>query len=682
MSTQATQPNVVSSEPSIDMNAITSQLASLTISSSTPVSVPHVDTQALIQQAQNMDRESLYALLDRLNEPYRNSVSLVDDAVFDELVDIYEEKFGDYDRVGALPRGEHADLPYYLGRLRKLKKKAELIRWMQNYPGPYVIEDKIDGLTLLYVLTMTPEGARTEKLYTQGTGTVGMNVSHIIPYLNIPKLTNSVAVRGEVVITKESFSRVGQGFKNPRNMTSGIVNAQDSFNPVLAKELKFYAYRIMDSTDTPEQQILHLMQLGFLTPYAVTAATLTIDLLESIYAQRNAIAPYEMDGLVLYQNRHSEYPVGERPRHVIAFKTKLESHATTVTGVIWTANKDRLLKPVIVYEPVNWREGQATLQRTNGDNARYIVNNGIGPGARVLVTRSGNVIPRIVAVLQPVQPLIPNPAEHGNYTWNANQVDFVLTEDNNQVSAAKIEHFFDKLEVKNIGPGRVTALVNAGFSTVKSILLASPQQLSAVLGTTLGQDTYQEIHNKIQNVPLPKLMAASSVFPNVGERRFEVLVGAYPQLILWWKCDPSLISAAFQQIKGFKQLAVEIANRMSTFGDWLADHPMITIQQPRSAGQIGAICPAPRGTLLTIDTSVPAIPQNLTGMTIVFSGFRDKNLENAIQERGGRVTGSVSRNTTFLVMRNLADAKGKANKATELGVRVITIDEFRSQYLS
>ena len=678
MSFQATQVTT-------DLNAITGQLAGLSIAP-TP---PQTDERLLIQQARGTDQASLRSLLDRLGEAYHNSVSLVSDATYDALIEIYQERFGEYNRVGALPRGERVDLPYYLGSLKKIKEEAELTRWMQNYPGPYVIEDKIDGLTLLYVLTINLNGSRTEKLYTRGAGTVGMDVSHVIPYLNIPKLTSNIAVRGEVVMTKESFARIGQGFKNARNTVSGIINAKDSFNPILAKELKFYTYRIMDSIETPEQQILRLNSLGFLIPYAVTAATLNIDLLEQIYEQRNATGPYEMDGLVIYQNRHGEYPTDEAPKHVIAFKTTLETHETTVTNVIWEGSKNRLLKPVIKYEPVNWRKGEASLHGTTGNNARFIVNNGIGPGARILVTRSGNTIPHFVATLQPVQPSLPNPAEHGNYTWNANQVEFVLTEDNDQVRAAKIEHFLDKLEVKNIGPGRVTALVGAGFGTIKSILLATPQQLTAVLGPTLGPNAYQEIHTKIQNVPVSTIMAASGIFPNVGERRFEALVAAYPQITLWWKCDPGLIAQAFQQVKGFKQLAIEIANRMSAFGDWLADHPMVIVQQPRAAVIQPPSCPAPgarptntiaSNTLLTVDTSVPQIPQNLTGVNVVFSGFRDKDLERSIQERGGRVTSAVSRNTTYLVMRNLADAKGKADKATQLGVRVVTLDQFRSAY--
>lgn len=86
--------------------------------------------------------------------------------------------------------------------------------------------------------------------------------------------------------------------------------------------------------------------------------------------------------------------------------------------------------------------------------------------------------------------------EYGNYTWNENRIEFVLTEDNNQTRTAKIEHFFNKLDAKNLGPERISNLVNAGLTTVCDILLATSEKLNNILGPTLGFNTYQEIHSE------------------------------------------------------------------------------------------------------------------------------------------------------------------------------------------
>jgi len=640
------------------------------------------DEDMLISQAQTMDQTSLYKLLEQLSESYHNASGLVDDKTFDELVDIYESKFGEYKDVGAVPRGQKVTLPYYMSGLKKMKKEAEITSWAQKYKGPYVIQDKIDGLTLLYTSSMI-DGKRVHKLYTRGRNGIGLDVSHMFDDLSIPRIENDIAVRGEIVMTKETFNKIGQGFKNARNMVSGIVNAKDSYNSDIAKELKFIAYRIMDSKDTPEQQGLKLVSMGFTIPWMVNKQSLSIEELEQILQIRKASAPYEMDGLVVYQNDNTQYPVIGLPQHVIAFKMQTDTAETVVTEVIWEASKDRLLKPVIIYQPVVL--SGATLQRTSGDNGRYIVNNGIGPGARIVITRSGDVIPRIVAVLQPApQPSVPDPNIHGAYTWNTNEVEFVLLQDNSEVLAAKIEHFLSKLEVKNIGPARVKSMVDAGCDSIYKLLTATPEQLASIdrIGPNLAHQMCQEIKSKIQNVPLARIMGACGIFPGIGEKRFEAIIQQYPQIMSWCKQDPAIIEQSLLQVKGFKKLAHEIAIKLSSFHDWLLAHPMITIQSP----VMQPVSPQPTRTpvmqpVSPQHTKTEPISSTLTGMTIVFSGFRDGELQNAIQQRGGKVTTSVSRNTTFLVMKDLSQIKGKAEKATELGVKVISRDQFVNEYI-
>lgn len=642
---------------------------------------PAVDENALILQAQNTDQLSLKNLLDRLGEAYHNATALVSDATYDKLVDIYEAKFGEYTMIGAVPRGEKEDLPNYRSGLRKVTEEKELLNYERNFPGDYVLMDKIDGLNLEYILTISPEGVRNEKLLTRGDGTVGKNVTHIIPYLNIPKLNADIDVIGEVYVPIEAFNRVGKayGFKNARNMASGIVNSKDSFNPTLAKELRFRGFEIENSTETPEQQVLRLATLGFQVPNPIKTPNLSMELLEQVYLQRKASAEYDMDGEVIYQNRYVQSPVGEKPRHIVAFKMPEEAVETTVTGVTWEASKNLLLKPVIHYQPVNWKGGEAVLQKASGDNARFIVTKGIGPGARIMVTRSGDVIPRVVAVLQPVQPSIPTDRR---YAWNENQVEFVLLEEDDEVRAAKIESFFDKLGIEHLGPARTKDLVRAGLKSIQAILLATPDQLAYVLGPTVGPNAYYDMHMKTQNVPLPTLMAASGVFPNIGETLFKDLYKAYPSMILWWKCDPNQIAQAFLQVKGFKKRAYEIASKMSSFGDWLMMHPMITVEQaqvqPQVQAQAEQVCPT--GTLLTVNTNVAQIPQIFTGKTIVFTLVRDAPLQKTIEDRGGKVTSKASRNTNYVITNNLNGDSASLQTARQYRIPIMTPEQFRAQF--
>lgn len=634
-------------------------------------SVPRVDEAALLQQAPSLDEGTLRQILDQLSEHYHNSIALVSDSTFDRLVDIYEAKFGKYEQIGAEPRGEKVTLPYYLTGLDKIKTEKELSCWAKKYPGPYVLEDKIDGLTLLYTIT---NGVK--KLYTRGRNGVGKDVSHLIPDLKLPSIETNLAVRGEIVMTEKTFKRVGQGFSNARNLVSGIINSKDNYKPELARELTFFAYQIMDSTATPEQQILQLKSLGFEIPWTVVSPVLNFSQLEQIYLARKAQAPYMMDGLVIYQNQCNAYPTEGLPKHIIAFKMIGEIAEVMVTQVIWKASKDRLLKPVVHYQPI-FLSG-AHLERATAHNARYVVLNKIGPGAKIIITRSGDTIPYVVTVLEPAaEPSLPDPRKHGEYTWNENQVEFVLKQDNAQVFAAKIEHFLDKLEIKNVGPLRVKAFVDYGLISVYDVLTATPERLAQIdrIGPVLANSIYQEIQSKINGVPLARIMSACGVFPGIGEKRFASIIQAYPNLLSMAQEPPQVLEERIRQVKGFKKLAAEIANRMSTFADWLDRHPMIRVEIPN-------ISPAQdTETLLTIVGKAPQIAQTLTGMTIVFSGFRDKELQEAIEARGGRVTTSVSRNTSMLIMKDVNKRKGKANKALAIGIPIIAREEFIAKYI-
>ena len=568
-----------------------------------------------------------------------------------------------------------------------------------QYIPPYILEDKMDGLTLLLVSKLD-QGKRINNLYTRGNGYKGKDVSHLINYMewpqwikmgeinkNIPEiLRQDIAIRGEIVMTKEKFEKFGKGYKNSRNLVSGIINSKKNFNPILARELSFYAYHIMSVNMKPSEEITALQMLEFNTPNPVWANELTKEILENYLKERKKNAPYDMDGLVIYQDVVMEYPVGEAPRHVISFKSEEmnERAVTTVKMVTWEASKDRLLKPVVHYEPVTL--SGAVLQKASGYNARYIVNNNIGPGAKILIIRSGDVIPKIINILTPA-PNGPDYPKNRHYGWNENQVEFVLYEDDDEVITNKLKHFFDTLDIKNAGMSRVRSLVNAGIKNIDQLLRITPQQFASIdgIGGVLSNQFYNDIHDKITNISIPKIMDASGMFPHIGERRFDAIFDVYPNLLQLANENPQNIAMYIREVRGFNTLADEIAIRLKSFTDWLEHNPMITLKSP-----------------ITLNTSQNStlVPQqiirtgNLSGMTIVFSGFRDKtaqqlypdkfktrSITEQIREHGGKVTTSVSRNTNYLILLDINDRKGKAQEAMDKGVPLISLADFINQYL-
>jgi DNA ligase (NAD+) len=614
--------------------------------------VEDLDEDTIVERAKGLDKESFGSLLEFLAEAYHNDESLVSDQIYDELIDIYEAKYGPYTAVGApvehLPSGVKVDLPYYLGSLRKVKKVNELTNWMANYRGPYLIEDKIDGVTILFV-SETVNGRRINKLYTRGAGHRGLDVSHLLNYVPFPAINEDIAIRGELVLHKDAFARVGAGFKNPRNLVSGIVTAKKQFQPELAREFRYYGYRIMDDDSTPEDQIVRLMGMGFAVPNPVVTNELSYDILANYFKDRNAIAPYEMDGLVIYQNEALPYPDNADPRHVIAFKVEGASAVTTVTGVYWEASQHNKLKPTILYEKV-FLSG-ADLGRASGYNARYIMNNNIGPGAKILLTRSGDVIPKIKSVLEPAPggPAYPDPQEFGEYTWNRNHVELILTTENNQVIVNKLKHFLDHLDVGGFGPGRIKIVVENGVRNIYDLLMLTPAQMATMpgIGDKVATTFYENLHQKIQNIPAPKLLDASGVFPNIGERRFEMIFTKYPNFLELASLPKEQLVQTITDIESFGSiLANEIADRLPVFVQWLHEHPMISIAQPQ---------------IKSVSANDPLI-----GVNVVFSGFRSKPMEQQIKDRGGEVKTAVSRNTNFIIMKDVSNKQGKAMEADRL----------------
>lgn len=636
-----------------------------------------VDVPALLTQAQLVEGPVLRAWLDQLNDAYHNAQALIPDDVYDRLERIYTLRFGPYLQVGAPPRDNIVTLPFPLYSLDKIKiqhdeaETQEAVRALAtygaSYPGPHVIEDKIDGLTGLYY-----QG----HLYTRGNGTQGMDVSHFVEILRLPAVGDR-AIRGEIVMHKADFQTYKAAHpeaSNPRNTTSGIVNSK-TVDLTAARTLHYYAYQILNEATTPEEQILTLRELGFDTPWVAGAPQLDLEQLKGILAWRKQEAPYEVDGLVISQNLYVVPPQGRNPRHAIAFKTETPSMIRRVLDVEWVPSKDRLLKPTVRYEPFEF-EG-TILQHASGFNARYIVDNGIGPGALIRVTKGGEIIPDILEVIQPAEPLYPDFPDE-DYEWDRNEVEFVLKYDTNEVLAKRIEYFMNKLDIKDVGPARAKSMVEQGFDTFLRILSARPEDFERLdrVGSKTAQKMWEHIHQGITNVPLRRIMAASGILGRgFGERRSEMLLRVYPDILERARTLPAAqLAELIRGVEGFGEVfSLQAASRLPLFNDWLAAHPMITVAAPGMEAPEVVIPPA-----LTEAT------QTLAGITVFITGFRGSpDFKAQIAARGGvyAETAPTKRLAGVSVLVAAPGAgKNKLEAAQKFNIPIMAREEFEERY--
>ena len=639
-----------------------------------------IDEDTVIDLAMTLDQGNFKGLIDFLSEYYYNDEALVTDKTFNQLENIYKELYDEYEAEWPKVRGQTVLLPYHLSSLKKMIEEKDINNWLRTHQGPYLLQDKIDGVTLLLVSKMV-DNQRKIFLYTHGDGEEGKDISHVLQYLTLPKIDYNIAIRGEGVYKLETFNRLFKDkFKNPRNMITGRLLGKKSFDPKIIKHLSFVTYQIRSERNTPLDDVIKLQDLGFDVPVYKLVNDISKDFLEDYYLERKVIAETEIDGTVVYQNVIIDYPEikGKLPSQVIAFKTDTgaEVGETTVTHITWKASKHRKLKPKVHYDNVAFKA--ADLKRATGHNARYIVDNNIGAGAIIRIKRSGDVIPYIINVVMPAPegPDLPDEDVHGKYEWNKNGVEFILLDDNDEVRANKIKHFLTTLKVKKAGPERISSMVNSGIKTIKDLINSTPEDLSKLsgIGINLATQILDDLKDKITNVSLARILDASDIFPGIGERRFEEIIEVHPDLLNYAYDSPTKIIEMVKQIRGFgPKLSEIIGQNLSKFINWIYDNPSITIEAPK---------------IINANKN-----NKLAGETIVFSGFRDDDLGKLIKLQTGKVTTAVSKNTTILVLKDLEPEtfKGKGRdalnfneKARQLGkeepIRIMSKDDFLKEY--
>ena len=511
--------------------------------------------QALIDSRDalaELDAAQLEAAVREADDAYFNGVECpLDDELYDAARRRLAELWPDSDvlkGVGAAVRRGKTTLPVYMGSLDKKVDAASLARWQQAHPAPYVTSDKLDGVSGL--LEVDARGRR--RLLTRGDGTHGEDVSFLLGDLRgVPAdLPPGTLVRGEVIISRESGERLragGLAFKNLRALVAGTVNSVRLRRPVVMKLIEFVPYALLSGGAlTPHQQLTRLTQMGFERIWHGIAGRLTVSTLTDMLAVRRADSPYEVDGLVIAENVAVAGPpvAGKNPTHAVAFKSPAtqETADTTVMRVEWAVSKDGLLKPTVHFDPVVL--GGVVIARASGQNARFVYDSRIGPGARLVVVRSGDVIPYIVAVKTPAPDGAMMPPD-GEWTWNGSGVEAVA---DGQAGADALrvkamEHFFTTVGAKGVSTKTVARLFAAGLDTPEAVVDATPNELVhlAGLGPKAAENVVRAVRDAMDAADEVTLLMARNVFGRgMGEKRLRAVLEAVPDLMHRRADDPTL----------------------------------------------------------------------------------------------------------------------------------------------
>jgi NAD-dependent DNA ligase len=307
------------------------------------------------------------------------------------------------------------------------------------------------------------------------------------------------------------------------------------------------------------------------------------------------------------------------------------------------------------------------VTRATAFNAAYIRDNKIGPGSKVTLTRSGDVIPYIVSVDKPTKAALPSKAKFGEWDWNETEVDAVLIgDDNADLKVQKMVHFFSAAGVEYFSEGLIRRFYDAGFDT-KAILTMKPASMVKNIEgiqIVMAKKIRAELDKRFTDIPMYKLMYASGCFGrNFGSTKLKAIYNEFKDdaVFGWAGFKLGDIASSIANLPGFSlDTGKQFAAGIKPFLRFLKDM---------------------RGLITPAKYAAPKkASSKLAGVSVVMTGFRDQDLQDIIEANGGTVSSGVSAKTTVLLVKDVTSNSDKTKKARALGVAVMTADQFKNKY--
>jgi NAD-dependent DNA ligase len=609
-------------------------------------------------------------------EYYNTDKPIFSDNVFDMIKEYLEAKNPKHPilkHVGAVVDDDRkTKLPYYMGSMDKLKTDSTtMTKWKGKHTGNVIVSDKLDGNSgMLYY----KDGKA--QLYTRGNGIEGQNISHLIPFIkNIPNFESAAfkkypefTVRGELIMSKGDFQKVKHLGANGRNMVAGLLNSKMP-NLKLAKYTQFITYELITPRFIPSKQFELVEKMGFkpVSNSSIDSEQVDAAHLSAILLDRREKSEFEIDGIVVFHDALHNRKDGENPKHAFAFKsvTMMDRAEVIVTGVEWNVSKDRYIKPVVLFDPVSL--SGAMVRRATGYNAKFIKDNKIGAGAKIVVMRSGDVIPKIIEVVEPATPSMPDM----NYEWNETGIDIVANESNskNEVAIKNIAFFFRHVKVTGLSTGIITKLYNGGIDTVGKVITLTKADVLKIDGFK-DKSTDKLIENIRKSFESPNIllvMEGSNTFGRgIGESRLKLVSTKYPSILTDPKFSPPVDGLV--SIEGIeKKTAEKFIEGLKSYWKFadanglLKYHKKVEVAKP-------------------VEPVVPDDKKLFIGKLFLFTGVRSKEAEDFIVENGGVVKKSMSKKTDVLICKDSSSDSGKMKEARELGIQIISLDDFKNKY--
>lgn len=610
--------------------------------------------------------EEYAEVLTAASESYYNSgETLMTDQEYDQLFDEFQERFPDHEffkTIGAQSSNLFKKVTHEIamGSQAKVNTLEELQDWWKKTEEKVgslkvLVSEKLDGFSL----SLSYDKKKFYQGITRGTGVIGDDVTQNVKKIkDIPKsvkLEGKLHVRGEALISRETYTKEFSDKANARNAAAGTIRRLDGER---CEYLSFRAYDIVGTEfKTEEEKFKTLQTLGFKTPeYKLCSSVEEVQEVWESYEEKRQKLSFEMDGLVVMVNDLKQQEIlgiiNQRPRYSRAYKFSAEAGITTLEDCEWQVGRTGRITPVGKVTPV--KVAGVTISSVTLHNLSEMDKLGLKLNQKVEIKRAGDVIPKITKVLTAKGDVIKIPRECPVCNEPTTRGEIFLTCDNAQCSAKQffsLLHWVKSLEIKGFGEELVDRLSEAGLiQEPADFYTLTKEQLSELdrMGEKSAEKVLKELHAK-KSLTLPLFVKALGI-PQASEKTVELILPTHDSLDKITQASEEELAnihgigeiTAKVILTGLKDRKKQIQN--------LLNHITLVAPKKIEGGK-------------------------LQGQSYCFTGVRDKNLEVALVEAGAKIASGVSKTLTVLVAKDPEENSSKLQKARDLGVEILNLEQ-------
>lgn len=610
------------------------------------------------------------------------------DALYDELRQLEEEtgtilagsvtqKVG-YEVASSLPKVTHSKR---MLSLDKTKEVSKLKAFLSNEEG--LLSWKLDGLTIV----CTYEGGKLVSAVTRGNGLVGEEITNNArTFKNLPLTIDEkerLVLRGEAIITYSDFAKINESikeldekYKNPRNLCSGSVR---QLNPQITakRNVRLYAFTLVEGGpdfETKEEQLDWLGRKGF---KIVEYKKVTKDNIEEVvnyFEEQIGKQEFASDGLVLtYNNRRYSASLGETakfPKDSIAFKWKDELVETTLVDIEWNTSRTGLINPVAIFEPVDI-EG-TTVERASVHNLSILEELQLGIGDRITVYKANMIIPQIAENLTKsnhieIPETCPVCGAHTEIKQDKETKTLICSNSNCKAQRLRaFAHFTtrDAMNIEGLSEATIEKFLQRDYlEDFTSLYHLDQYEAEIVEMEGLGKKSFTKLMKSIEKsreVGMANFIYALGIA--------QVGLGTAKLICKHFNNDlEAMMETSKEELTLIDGIGPVIAEEFEQYFNLEANKSMVNALKQELA--------------FTMEVVASVTESKIANKTFVVTGevthFKNrKELQAKIEELGGKVTGSVSKNTDYLINNDSESGSSKNKKAKELGIPILTEEAF------